>query len=79
VRAGLVRALDDAEDAGALPPLVALPLREVAERIPVDEAIELLQDSRPLFEDAGGFLGELGGFLEGVEQLLPEDLQELVP
>ena len=79
VRAGLVRAVDDAEDAGALPPFVALPLREVAERIPVDEGIELLQDSRPFFEDAGGFLGELGGFLEEAEGLLPEDLRDLVP
>ena len=79
VRAGLVRAVDDAEEAGALPLLVALPLREFAQRLPVDEAIELLQDSRPFFEDAGGFLGELGGFLEGAEQLLPEDVQELIP
>ena len=79
VRAGLVRAVDDAEDAGALPPLVALPLREVAERIPVDEAIQLLEDSRPLFEDAGGFLGGVGGFLEGAEELLPDDVQELIP
>jgi hypothetical protein len=79
VRAGLVRAVDDAEDAGALPPLVALPLREVAERIPVDEAIQLIEDSRPLFQDAEGFLGGLGGFLGQAESLLPEDLQQLIP
>jgi hypothetical protein len=79
VRAGLVRAVDDAEEAGALPPLIALPLREVAQRIPVDEAIRLLEDSRPLFEQGQGFLGDLGGFLEGAEQLIPEDIQELIP
>ena len=79
VRAGLVRAVDDAEEAGALPPLVALPLREVAERVPVDEAIRLLEDSRPLFDDAEGFLGGLGGFLEGAQGLLPEDIQQLIP
>ena len=79
VRAGLVRAVDDAEDAGALPPFVALPLREIAERIPVDEAIELLEDSRPFFEDANGFLGGLGGILQDAERLIPEDIQELIP
>ena len=79
VRAGLVRAVDDAEDAGALPPLVALPLREVAERIPVDEAIRLIQDARPLFEDTQGFLGGLGSFLDQAESLIPQDLQNLIP
>lgn len=79
VRAGLVRAVDDAENAGALPALVAAPLRAVAERIPVDEGIALIEDSRSLFRDAGGFLGELGGFLEQAEGLIPEDLRDLVP
>lgn len=79
VLAGLVRAVDDAEAAGAIPALIAAPLREVAQRIPVDEGLALLEDSRPFFEDAGGLLGELGGLLDQAEGLVPEDLQELVP
>jgi hypothetical protein len=68
VRAGLRRAIDDAEEAGAVDPLVASILREVARRVPVDEAIELIQDSRRLFEGGGGIAG---GLLEGAEALLP--------
>jgi hypothetical protein len=56
VRAGLVRAIDDAEDAGALPSLIAGPARELAERIPVDEAIALIRDARELFERGEGLL-----------------------
>jgi hypothetical protein len=63
VRAGLVRAVDDAERAGALSGLAAAPLRAIAERIPVDEAIALIQDARRLFGGAGGFLGSLGELL----------------
>jgi hypothetical protein len=79
VRAGLVRAVDDAESAGAIPSLVAAPLREVAQRIPVDEGIALLEDSRGLFQDAGGLLGGLGGVIDDAERLIPEDIQDLVP
>lgn len=60
VRAGLVRAVDDAERAGALPGFAVAPLRALAERIPVEEAIALIQDARGLFEQAGGLLGPLG-------------------
>ena len=45
VRAGLDRAIDDAEDAGALPSLAAGPLRELVASLPVDEAIALLEDA----------------------------------
>ncbi|HEX5984867.1 MAG TPA: hypothetical protein VFY69_11730, partial [Solirubrobacterales bacterium] len=48
IRAGLVRAIDDAEEAGALSPLLAAPLRETVQRIPLDQAIELIQDARGL-------------------------------
>ena len=37
IRAGLVRAVDDAEEAGALSPLLAVPLRETVQRIPLDQ------------------------------------------
>lgn len=79
LRAGLIRAIDDAEEAGALNPLVAIPLREIAERLPVEEAIELYNDARPLFGDAGGFLDQLPGLLEGADGLLPGELGQLLP
>jgi hypothetical protein len=68
VRAGLIRAIDDAEDAGALSPFVATPLRAAAANLPVDEAIALIQDASSIFEDAQGLLGDAG---DALEQLLP--------
>ena len=65
VRAGVVRAIDDAVDAGALNPLIAVPLREAARNLPVDEAIRLINDARPLFENAQSFLGGLGALVPG--------------
>src|SRR6185295_9554620 len=44
VRAGLVRAVDDAEEAGALSPLIAGPLRTTLQSIPLNRAIELIND-----------------------------------
>jgi hypothetical protein len=64
VRAGLVRAVDDAERAGALNPLLAVPLREVAKRIPVNEAIAALRDARGFLEGAQGLFGRAGGLLD---------------
>jgi hypothetical protein len=75
VRAGLVRAIDDAEDAGALPPLAATPLRELAQRLPVEAAIELINDARPLFEGAGG----LFDLLDEARGLVPDELQPFLP
>jgi hypothetical protein len=43
VREGLVRAIDDAEEANALDPTIADLLRGVADRIPVDELLDLLE------------------------------------
>jgi len=68
IRAGLLRAVDDAEDAGALNPLVAVPLREALRRIPVDEAIELIQNARSLLDNLQSFLGPAETLLE---QFLP--------
>jgi hypothetical protein len=64
IRAGLVRAVNDAEDAGALSPLLAAPLRATVERIPLDQAIELVQDARSLLGNAEGFLGPAQDLLE---------------
>jgi hypothetical protein len=72
IRAGLLRAINDAEEAGALSPLLAVPLREAIRSIPLDRAIELVNDGRSLFEGGGSIvgLGEAGlGILEG---FLPE-------
>ena len=68
IRAGLLRAVNDAEKAGALSPLVAGPIRETVRSIPLDQAIELLQNARSLLNSAEGFLGPAQGLLE---QFLP--------
>jgi hypothetical protein len=68
IRAGLVRAVDDAEEAGALSPLLAGPVRATVERIPLDQAIELVQNARSLLGNVQGFLGPAGHLLE---ELLP--------
>ena len=68
IRAGLLRAIDDAEEAGALNPILAAPLRETVKSIPLNRAIELVQNARSLLDSAESFLGPAQGFLE---QLLP--------
>jgi hypothetical protein len=68
LRAGLVRAVDDAEAAGALSPLLAGPLREAVRRVPVDQAIELIHDARALLDNVQRFLEPARGLLE---QFLP--------
>lgn len=68
IRAGLVRAVDDAEDAGALPSFVAGPLRGTVEDIPLDQAIEILRGARSAFGTLQEFLGPAGSLLE---ELIP--------
>lgn len=68
IRAGLVRAVDDAEEAGALSPLIAGPLRGAVENIPLDQAIELVHDARSTLSEIEGLLGPAGGLLE---ELIP--------
>jgi hypothetical protein len=68
IRAGLVRAVNDAEQAGALSPLVAGPLRDTLRSIPLDQAIELVNNARAIFEGVQTFLGPAQGLLE---QFLP--------
>jgi len=68
VRAGLLRAVDDAERAGALSPLLAGPLRAGLRQIPLEQAIELINDARSLLDNLQGFLGPAGGL---IEELLP--------
>jgi hypothetical protein len=64
VRAGLLRAVDDAEEAGALNPLVAAPLRATLRSIPLDQAIELINNAQDLLDSAQSFLGPAQGLLE---------------
>jgi hypothetical protein len=68
IRAGLLRAIDDAEEAGALSPLLAGPLRSTVEEIPLDQAIELIQNADSLLGGAESILGPAGDLLE---QFLP--------
>jgi hypothetical protein len=64
VRAGLLRAVDDAEEAGALNPILAEPLRETLKSIPLDQAIELINNAESLLNNVQGFLGPAQSFLE---------------
>lgn len=68
VRAGLLRAVDDAERAGAISPLLAGPLRAALRQIPLDQAIELINDASSLLDNLQGFLGPAQKLLE---QFLP--------
>jgi hypothetical protein len=68
IRASLLRTVDDAEKAGALSPLLADPLRSILKEIPLDQAIELLNDASSLLSTAQEFLGPAGALLE---QFLP--------
>ena len=68
IRAGLLRAVDDAEEAGALSPILAVPLRATLRNIPLEEAIELIQNGRKLLSNVEGFLGPAGSI---IEQFLP--------
>ena len=68
IRAGLVRAIDDAEEAGALSPLIAVPLKDTVEEIPLDRAIELINNADSILGNVESFLGPAGDLLE---QFLP--------
>jgi len=74
IRAGLLRAVDDAEEAGALSSFIAGPLRQVLQRIPLDQAIEIINDAQGFLGDVEGFLGPAQGLLE---QFLPGGLEGL--
>ena len=57
IRAGLLRAVDDAEEAGALSPLIAGPLRGTVAQIPLDQAIELINDAESLLGNVAASSG----------------------
>jgi hypothetical protein len=64
IRAGLLRAIDDAEEAGALSPFIAGPLTDTVEEIPLDRAIELINNARSILGNLESFLGPAGDLLE---------------
>jgi hypothetical protein len=64
IRAGLLRAVNDAEEAGALSPILAIPLRETLRNIPLAQAIELIQNAKSLLGNVEGFLGPASGIIE---------------
>lgn len=68
IRAGLLRAVDDAEAAGALSPFLAVPLRASLRQLSLDQAILLIQDARALLDSAQSLLGPAQGLLD---QFLP--------
>ena len=72
VRAGLERAIDDGERAGAINSVEAGALRALARNAPVTDVVALLRDASPLFSGLGGLLGTATG-------LLPDQLQGLLP
>lgn len=67
IRAGLVRAVDDAEERGKLPSFVAGPMRSAVEHVPLEEGIELVQDAEKIL-NGEGFLDGIGN---AIEELLP--------
>lgn len=64
IRAGLLRAVDDAERAGALSPLIADPLRSTVRDIPLEDAIDLIRDARTILDSAQSFLDPAEDLLE---------------
>ena len=64
IRAGLLRAVADAERGGALSPLIGGPLRAALRRMPLEQLIELVKDARSLLSGFNGLLGPAAGILE---------------
>lgn len=61
LRAGITRAADDAENAGAIDPLVASGIRTAVRVLPVQQLIPLIQDASGLLEGGSGLADLFGG------------------
>lgn len=68
LRAGLLRAVDDAENGGALQPLVATGLRFTIRTLPMSAMIGLIENASEIF--SGSTLKDLGGIVDGALDLL---------
>jgi hypothetical protein len=71
LRAGLIRAIDDAERAGAIPGVVADSLRAAARSLPADQLVTAVMDAADLIDQALGALGPLGDLLGDIGQPRP--------
>jgi hypothetical protein len=63
LRAGLLRAVDDAERAGAIPGFVADALRQAIQNLPADQLVSAARNAGGLLDQLGplgGLLGQLG-------------------
>jgi hypothetical protein len=76
LRSGIERAVDDAENAGAIDPVVASGIRTAVSFLPVEQLIPLIQDASSLLEGGQSGLGDLfggdsgiGGLLDGLGEL----------
>jgi hypothetical protein len=65
LRAGLDRAIDDADRAGAIPGIVAGPLHDAVAELPVAGVIEALRGGGSLLDALGGAIGPLGRLFGG--------------
>lgn len=63
LRAGLLRAVDDAERAGAIPGIAADALRQAIESLPADQLVDAVRNAGSLLDQLGPLgdvLGQLG-------------------
>ena len=66
LRAGLIRAVDDAERADAIPGIVADGLRAAIENLPADQLVGAVMNAGSLFNQASGVLDPLSKILGGL-------------
>ncbi len=66
LRAGLIRAIDDAERAGAIPEIVATGLHRVAEGLPADQVVAAVRNASTLFGEAQDVIGQIEDFFNGL-------------
>jgi hypothetical protein len=71
IRAGLLRAVRDAEEAGALPGALGLAARRAIRSVPLDEAIELVHNAGSIFSGGGSIVGLGEEGLDLLEEFLP--------
>jgi hypothetical protein len=71
IRAGLLRAIGDAEDAGALFAPIGYAARQAVRSIPLDQAIELIHNASSIFGGGGSILGLGEEGLGLLEEFLP--------
>jgi hypothetical protein len=71
IRAGLLRAVADAEEAGALPGPLGFAAREAIRSVPLDQAIELIRNAGSIFNGGGSIVGLGEEGLDLLEKFLP--------